>query len=130
MSSFHVKFVQTDRGTDRQTICPLSFNADASKSENEWGFWGSFEGRILQFWKKSSPQVRYYLYTIPVFFNKMSLIILEFSHLICLNHKTPPINHPKRRKSAKNQKNIILDPISTFDPTLGEAWPLLARSRC
>ena len=40
------------------------------------------------------------------FYRRLSLIISEFSHLICLNHKTH-INLPKNWKSSENRANLM-----------------------
>ena len=58
---------------------------------------------------RSSPHLGGNIYTqifLHLFYRRSSLIILEFSHLICLNHKIP-VNLPKNRKSAKNLTNLV-----------------------
>ena len=83
--------------------------AQKKKLENGSRIWGSaiLKEVFSGYEGLSSREVIFiHKYSCVFFFRRLSLISLEFFHLICLNHKTP-VNLPKNRKSAENRTNLM-----------------------
>ena len=96
------------------------------------------------FWRKYSPVTKSSLlkggnifihkYSCVFFYWRLSLIFLEFSHLICLNHKNP-VNLPNKRATmALNRSPESVSPQNEFyllyyycfnlwPPGWGQFWP-------
>ena len=109
---------------------------------------GLFRGKIWKmeaeyggrpFWRKNSPVMEEELSLREVLLHTQypyvfypGLVILEFSNLLCLNHKIP-VNLPKNQKSTETVKNLIPaheinrgQPLETSQGDLGPNLLLLA----
>ena len=87
----------------KNTIIPSyrhDTEAQRKKSENGSRIWGSaILKEVFSIYEELSSGEVIFIHNIPACFlfltKNLSLIILEFSHLICLNHKTM-VNLPKK----------------------------------
>ena len=82
--------------------------AQRKKLENGRRIWGStILKEVFSSEELSSREVIFiHKYSCVFFYLRLSLIILEFSHLICLDLKTL-VSLAKNRKSAENPTNLM-----------------------